>query len=226
MKLIEIKEPIWKDRSVGLNVQGLDANDQVMVKITYIEKGTGKLLYPGTFVIQIRKIREFPLQNIKGVNLNIVPINVLQQHVQKADEYNPKDEYSVVDNWECASQLDEFHGRFILPLAERVEQGWEFMKSSSVSAEDAKMKEKHKLTFERLKIQLESYTKIYNAAVTLVKRHENLVNEIARHYINIKEDILHEGSFPKELLPLQIEKLNDYYNTIKGMLKHLNFDEL
>jgi len=223
MKLIEIEEPIWKDRSVGLNVLGLDANDQVMVKITYIEKGTGKLLYPGTFVIPIRKIREFPQQNIKGVNLNIVPINVLQQHVQKADEYNPKDEYSVVDNWECASQLDEFHGRFILPLAEKVEKGWEYMRDSIIPADK---KKKYQAYFEKLKTELEICSKTYNTTVTLVKRHENLVNEIARHYVNIKEDILHQGSFPEKLLPGQIEKLNDYYNTVKGMLKHLNLDEL
>ena len=223
MKLIEIKEPIWKDRSVGLNVQGLDTNKEVMVRITYVEKGTRKLLYPGTFVIPVNKIREFPLQNVKGVNLNIVPITVLQQYEKKADEYNPKVEYSVVDNWECASQLDEFHNRFILPLTERVEAGWEYLKDSSIPVKE---KKKHQANFEKLKVQLEGCNKMYSSTVTLMKRHENLVNELARHYINIKEDILHDGSFPKELFTEQVEMLNDYYNTMKNMLKHLNLDEL
>lgn len=224
MKTIEIEEPIWKDRSVGLNVQGLDADEQVMVRITYVEKGTGRLLYPGTFNIFVKKIREFPMQNVRGVNLNVVPINVLQQHQQKADEYDPKKEYSVVDNWECASQLDEFYSRFLLPLTERVEKGWEYLKDSSIPADE---KKKHQATLEKLKGQLEIGNKTYNTAVMLMKRHENLVNELAKHHVNIKLDILEKGgSFPKELFPEQIERLNDYYKAMKMMLKPLNLDEL
>ena len=225
MNIIEIEEPIWKDRTVGLNIQGYSDSAEVGVRISYVEKKTGKLLYPGTFKMKVKEIRAYPTQEVKGIKLHLVPINDLLPHKVETDEpYNPKVDYSVVDNWDCASKLDKFNSRFIQPLSQRVDKGWEFIMNTKIPAEK---RSKYKPTYERMRIQLDEYKTIYEAAVTLMRRHENLVNELARHYVNIQESIVDkEGSFPKELFDEQVELLNDYYNTMKNLLKPCNLEDL
>lgn len=74
MKKIQISKPIWKNRSVGLNIIGLQDNEEVIVEIMYIDK-TGQRLYPGKYVMFVKDIKRYPIQVVrKYIKLHIVPI--------------------------------------------------------------------------------------------------------------------------------------------------------
>lgn len=83
-KNINIKTPIWYNRSVGLNVEGMDRMEDVDVTISYKNK-QGELVFPGTFRIPVYVVRSFPISVVKGtmIILHIVPIQVLQQYLIK-----------------------------------------------------------------------------------------------------------------------------------------------
>ena len=75
-KEINIREPIWKSRSVGLNVS--DCNPETVVEITIDYKNKeGKLLWPKPFEMLARDIFGYPTQHVRGVTVHIVPINKL-----------------------------------------------------------------------------------------------------------------------------------------------------
>ena len=73
-KRINIKEPIWSSKSVGLNIGALKSG-LIEVTILHTDK-SGHRTYPGTFLIDARKVRKFRTQTIIRYNtvLHIVPI--------------------------------------------------------------------------------------------------------------------------------------------------------
>ena len=89
MKLIEIQEPIWKDRSVGLNVSGVSDNEEVHIRINYVEVKSGKKTYPYTYMMLAGKIRTYPKQFLKGgVQVYLVPIAHL--NIVEKEKNNPQ----------------------------------------------------------------------------------------------------------------------------------------
>src|SRR4030042_451274 len=116
---IEIKEPIWYNRSVGLNTLAMDDKDSIDVTISYRNKEE-KLLYPGTFRIPVAIVRTFERATVKGtpIGLNIVPIVALENYLLrdeldyigkqnipieqtlfKESEIKPPDELSGIDEY-------------------------------------------------------------------------------------------------------------------------------
>jgi hypothetical protein len=77
-KRISIREPIWKDRSVGLNISDCNPDTEVEISIDYRNKD-GKLLWPKPFLVLARDIFAYPTKKTRGVTLNIVPIDDLQR---------------------------------------------------------------------------------------------------------------------------------------------------
>ena len=75
---IDIRKPIWKKpRSIELNIAGFPVDDQVEISISYKNKDD-KLLYPDTWLIEIKKLAGYPIQKVQGgVLLNIIPIEDL-----------------------------------------------------------------------------------------------------------------------------------------------------
>jgi len=91
MKLIQIKEPIWSTRSVGLNVGNINPEEKVLIEILYIEKRTGRKLYPDMYEMSVADILKYPLQTInKHVKVHLVPIAAL-----KKQEENDKSQLSL-----------------------------------------------------------------------------------------------------------------------------------
>lgn len=79
-KEIEISEPIWKSRSIGLNIEDVPLGEKIKVSILYKTKD-GKLLYPGDYIINVNDIRNnnYKIQKIRGnINVHIVPIEDLK----------------------------------------------------------------------------------------------------------------------------------------------------
>lgn len=77
-KEIDIAEPIWKDRSVGLAVDDVPLGQNVKVTISYRKKGTGELAFPGDFEMNVDKIRTYPQGKVgPGIRVYYVPIKDL-----------------------------------------------------------------------------------------------------------------------------------------------------
>lgn len=73
-KEIDIAEPIWKTKSVGLAVDDVPMGQNVKVTISYISRNSGKRSYPGEYIVEVDKVRTYPVQNVKRMNVHIVPI--------------------------------------------------------------------------------------------------------------------------------------------------------
>ena len=76
MNKITIREPIWETLSVGIDplkmAEGLNE-----VRISY-KKRDGKFLYPIPFYIEKRLLICYPVMEIKGRKLHIIPIKDLE----------------------------------------------------------------------------------------------------------------------------------------------------
>jgi len=87
MKTIKINEPIWKDRSVGLNVVNMSPEEDVSIEILYIEKKTGNRLYPDEYIMSVEDILKYPSQRLKAnVTVYLVPIASLKRLAKKAED--------------------------------------------------------------------------------------------------------------------------------------------
>lgn len=72
MSLVNIKEPIWSSKSVGIATYKV-IGKILIVKILYKDK-LGNRVYPGTYWMLSTKARSYPIEN-HGVLLYIIPID-------------------------------------------------------------------------------------------------------------------------------------------------------
>ena len=76
-KEIDIAEPIWKTRSVGLAVDDVPMSQIVKITISYKRKD-GSQLYPGEYLVDVDNIRKYPVETVRGnIRVHIVPIKDL-----------------------------------------------------------------------------------------------------------------------------------------------------
>ena len=79
-KTFKIDEPIWKTKSVGLSLDGIQRG-LVSIEILYKDKH-GVQVYPGKYLIDAEKARTYPIQRVKwGKMLHIIPIEDLHKWV-------------------------------------------------------------------------------------------------------------------------------------------------
>lgn len=69
-----IKEPIWKDRTIGVK----PSKEDVLIGILY--KGQdGKLKWPDRWLLTAEQLAKFPIKKYgKGIAVHIIPISVLE----------------------------------------------------------------------------------------------------------------------------------------------------
>ena len=79
MNRYEIKEPIWKTRSIGIAEHRL--NNDLLVDIIYRNKD-GQRVYPDTYIVREGKALNYPSQNIKGNKVYWIPISELEVYDQ------------------------------------------------------------------------------------------------------------------------------------------------
>jgi len=123
----------------------------------------------------------------------------------------------VADNYECARALDRFHRNVLKPLSDRVAKGFDYITGDGVALPE-KEKKKHQDRFDALKLQLTELENFYNATKTLIMRHENMVNEMAKVYVGIRENILWGEKFPAELMTEQVKFMEEYYQILVKLL--------
>lgn len=76
MATFNIKEPIWKDETIGLNRDRID--DENYITISY-KDAHGNYVFPGTYYIEGEKAIQYPIQSFKGVTVHLVPIKKLER---------------------------------------------------------------------------------------------------------------------------------------------------
>ena len=78
MKRVKIREPIWKDRSIGIAEFHFDDYKVIEVEIIY-KKKDGKKLYPGVYVLSWAQASAYPIQYRGGYPLRLIPISSLRR---------------------------------------------------------------------------------------------------------------------------------------------------
>ncbi len=78
MKLITIREPQWKKRTVGIAKYKI--TEPILVEIAYLGKD-GQKVYPGRYYMTKEKALTYPIQSAKGnvPELVIIPIADFKQ---------------------------------------------------------------------------------------------------------------------------------------------------
>ena len=74
--LFKIKAPIWKNKSIGLNENKLDENNEI--EILYKDRA-GERLWPDKYKITKKEALSYSLMVVKGIRLRIVPIMFLEK---------------------------------------------------------------------------------------------------------------------------------------------------
>lgn len=93
---IEIKIPIWKNRSVGINLADANPSDTIQVTIAYTRKQDGKKPYPFIYILTAQEVHNYGIKYIKnGIPLYEVPITAFRiannnQPKQSNNNQNPK----------------------------------------------------------------------------------------------------------------------------------------
>lgn len=67
-----IKAPIWKTKSIGVNKKII--KDDLMVEILYKTENEERL-YPGIYFMHKHRALQYPIQDVSGVKLCIIPIH-------------------------------------------------------------------------------------------------------------------------------------------------------
>ena len=74
----DIKFPIWKTRSIGLNIKNIGIHNEINI---LHETKDGKRLYPNPLYISGKKAQSYPMEPVKSnplIKLYIIPINDLE----------------------------------------------------------------------------------------------------------------------------------------------------
>jgi len=77
MTKLKIKEPIWKNQSIG--IASFRAVDDLEITIAYTDK-YGNKKFPGKYYIKKEEIVTYPIQYCRGIKLHIVPIEELSRN--------------------------------------------------------------------------------------------------------------------------------------------------
>lgn len=230
---ITIEVPIWKDRSIGINV-GEHPNDAIVdLDIAYMEKKTNQKSYPGRWRIPVDFIRKYPAENVKdpkggtAVTVHIVPISDIQPYLMEEEPVKKEHEIDrFVDNYNCASVLQSFLFSVKDPLDARVKKAFDYMISDDYIKLSADRKKTIKENYEKIRILAMEYEKLNNAVYEMIKSHEGLVNELSEIWgifeYKIKETIFITSRQvgKKEF----IENLREVYDRLSKIMQPLNLD--
>lgn len=138
------------------------------------------------------------------------------------------------DNYECIMAIDHFMQGYFNQLQERVKKNYDFIFKGGYEKKcekegvkpDEKVIAKMKKSYDELFFHYDHSKKLLEACDTLAKRHEGIIDTLAKIYVGLRDNILYEGHVPGELMEEQREFLLGYFNDIKKILEPLKPDEL
>lgn len=136
-----------------------------------------------------------------------------------------ENKYKVADNWSCANALERFKQFKIDTLEKKIKNGKEYISSGKFKALITVKKKKAENKLAIMEEDIVEMKKIYDAVYILIRRHEHVINELARIYVGMKDSILSKEKFPKELLDEQVKMMDEYYKCLKEILKPCKLEE-
>jgi hypothetical protein len=121
-----INTPIWKSRSVGLNLLNVNPGDDITISILYENKAK-KRIYPHLYGISANEASKYPSKSIKGqVELKIVPIKdlkIINNNLNQTSNTNQKQSTMLFDNKEIEKIRKENSERSMGDSRSRIEAG-------------------------------------------------------------------------------------------------------
>ncbi len=85
MWVIDIREPVWKDLTVGINERAFTNNNYALVRIMYAEKGTGERTFPELYRCTKELAFKSPEQVIDG-HIKVRRVKIADMEVLCKDE--------------------------------------------------------------------------------------------------------------------------------------------
>jgi hypothetical protein len=131
---------------------------------------------------------------------------------------------SNVNNYQFAETLKVFESKVIIPQRKKIADAEVIMNNPNYKWRD----EEHKAAgTEQLRIYniwLKFYETVYAEGLQLTIQHENLVNNLSKHYDTWYANISNEGKQEVELMSSQADMLQQIFVEIWKELKPLNLD--
>jgi hypothetical protein len=128
---------------------------------------------------------------------------------------------SNVNDWNYAKYLDQFKAKVLDPQIKRTEDASKIMNDPKYPWKDEEQKANGEKQYANYKQWVQFYQAFYDAGMELVKQHESLVNNMAKHYDKWYKDVSNEGRQETELMSEQADILNGIFEEIWRELKPL-----
>jgi hypothetical protein len=85
-----IHTPIWNGGKVGIASHRVAVDTQIEIKLDYRDSNRN-LVHPHLYVMDCKKVREYPTQMVKGVKLHLVPISDFRAARRKDEDDPPRE---------------------------------------------------------------------------------------------------------------------------------------
>jgi hypothetical protein len=130
----------------------------------------------------------------------------------------------ILNNWEFASQLDQFKDKVLDPQVKKVDEAWKIMSDIHYPWKDDKQKNRGQAQLDNYKAWLDFYQKFHEAGTKLVSQHEAFTNSLSKWYDRWYDNISNNGKQETEMMEMQADMLNEIFVEIYKALKPLNLD--
>lgn len=128
---------------------------------------------------------------------------------------------SNLNQWQFAKHLDAFKAKVLDPQIKRTEDASKIMNDPNYQWKDETQKANAEKQYASYKAWVQFYQAFHDAGMELVKQHESLVNNMAKHYDKWYKDVSNEGRQETELMSEQADILNEIFAEIYTELKPL-----
>ena len=131
---------------------------------------------------------------------------------------------SNVNNYQFAKHLDQFKAKVLDPQTKKTEDASRIMNDPNYKWESEEQKKRGETQYASYKQWLQFYQAFYDAGMELVKQHETLVNNMAKHYDMWYKDVSNEGRQETEMMSMSADILQEIFCEMYSELKPLNLD--
>lgn len=132
------------------------------------------------------------------------------------------DEKSIVNNWECAKELDHWKEFYWDTLDKEVKRAFEIIQDPNYKWLDKEQKERADGKYKILDSRNIDYARLYNAVKKLISQHEAIVDIMASSYANWYNNVAYDGQQQREMMQGQANILQEIFINIFKALEPLN----
>ena len=131
---------------------------------------------------------------------------------------------SNVNDYQFANMLKIVQSKMIEPQRKKVEDAQNIMDDPMHAWKDAAQKKAGEEQLKAYKAWRDFYESLYNEALKLCTQHENLVNNLAKHYARWYDEVSNEGKQEVEMMSMQADTLNEIFSEIYKELQPLKLE--